>query len=297
MSMSKDNNPWDYEPKSRQTTSDISKQEIIGKRIMKRITDHKKKFGGFIVEITGAMGSGKSSTLLHFADYLMRKYPHERNYFSNGYGIPFQFQDIGTYEIFVKEGSGVQFFDRLTGKRKYLDVTYFKDFEDLYQKTKHGVLTVPFFGKREEWRTFIGFLREKQEFCNIYIDEFSEIAPSYQKADRWEDIGTFAIDLKECRKAFMNIFYNSQSTQDIDHRCRTKVGITIFLPGAHVPDKSVVYQKAVNNLPYDPINGNEAYIAQGGEFGVIHLPVIFENKTDEMTMAKQIICPTDRERG
>lgn len=274
-----------------------SRQEKTGEKIMDRIITHQKKFGGVIVEVTGAMGVGKSSTILHFADYFIRRYPDEKNYFSNGYGVPFQFEDIGKYDIMVKVHSGVKFYDRMTGKRKHIDVTYFSDFEDLYQKTRPGVLTVVFFGDRGIWRKFIAFLREKQHFCNVFIDEFSELAPSYQKAEKWEEVGEFAVDLKEARKAFLNIFYNTQSTQDIDHRCRTKVGITIFLPGSHVPDRCVVYQKAINNLIPDPIHGNKAYIVQGGEFGVVHFPVKFENKTDEILMAKADKPKTESQRG
>jgi len=249
----------------------LTKSEINARRILKRIHVHDPDSGGVMVEITGSQGSGKTSVMLSFMDYTLRNHPTEKIFWSNPYFAPLQFVKIGdgNYHIMVKEGSGVTFHDRNKKlKRIYPKITWFKDYMDCYDKALPGKCNALFFGDRQEWIDFLHFLRSVGEWTHVYFDEISEIAPAFSGGKTWKRIKDFAIDLKEVRKCQINVFSNSQSLADIDHRVRTKTMIRVFMPGAREGSESRVKQRAIDNLNEDPVNGNEAYIEQSGKFGL-----------------------------
>ena len=207
--------------------------------------------------------------MLSFMDYTIYHYPKEKIFFSNCYNSPLQFVKIGKdkFNIMVKRGSHVTFYDRDKNKLLKLPVTYFTDYQDLYNKSKFGICNAVFFGNREEWMDFIHWLRCISEWCHVYIDEMSEICPSFTSGDIWHKIRNFSIDLKEVRKCMMNIHFNTQSVIDIDHRVRTKIMIKIYLPGSRSDKMSRITQKAIDNLEEDSIHGNYAYLEYSGKFG------------------------------
>jgi hypothetical protein len=123
---------------------------------------------------------------------------------------------------------------------------------------------------------FIGYLQSVGEWTWIFIDEMSEIAPSFQGGKAWKDIGEFSITLKESRKAMQCLFFNTQSPIDIDHRVRTKIMTRIFLPGARTEAGCRVHQDAIDNLHINRVMGNEAYIDSNGRFGMVTFKDIFK---------------------
>ena len=250
--------------------NELSKSEINAERILKRIHIHDLDSGGVFTEITGSQGSGKTSVLLSFMDYRIRNYPNEKIFFSNCYNAPLQFIKIGEnkFNIMVKQNSGVTFHDR-TNRLKEIKprITYFKDYNDLYNKAEPGKCNAVFFGDRLEWIGFIHFLRSVGEWTHIFIDEVSEIAPAFSSGKLWKTIKDFAIDLKEARKCMLNVHTNTQSVSDIDHRVRTKVMVKIYLPGARSDNISRITQVAIDNLNEDPKRGNEAFLEYSGKFG------------------------------
>jgi len=261
---------------------DLSKSEFNAQRILKRCHVHDLDSGGVFSLITGSQGSGKTSVMLSFMDYTIANYKDEKIFFSNTYNAPFQFVKIGKgkYHIMVKEGNRdkVSFHDRNQRlKQIHPKVTYFKDFDDLYDKAKPGCCNAVFFGdvykrkgnvfNRFTWMDFIHYLRSVGEWCHIYVDELSELAPQFMAGEIFHKIGRFSIDLKEVRKCMMNVHTNSQSVSDIDPRVRSKVMIKIYLPGARSGDESRITQKAIDNLIEDNKNGNQSYLEYSGKFG------------------------------
>jgi len=248
----------------------VTKSEIVAERILKRIHVHDVDVGGVFTEITGSQGSGKTSVLLSFMDYTMKQYPDEKIFWSSCYNAPLQFVKIGKerFHVMVKQDSGVRFYDRgnkLT--RIELPVTFFSDYHDLYDKTLPGTCNAVFFGDRFRWMEFLHHLRSVGEWCHIYIDEISEICPSFTCGKLWHRIGEFSMDLKEVRKCMMNVHMNTQSVSDIDHRVRTKVMVKVYMPGAHADTISRITQVAIDNLEEDSLHGNEAYLEYSGKFG------------------------------
>jgi len=247
-----------------------TRSEINSKRILQRMHRPNLDSGGTFSLITGAPGSAKTSAMLSFADYTMKHHPSHKVFFSNSYGVPLQFVKIskGCFDLMVKEGSGVTFHDRSDRRKQiYPKVTYFKDYEELYELAKPGRLSVPFFGNRILQMDFLHYLLSIGEWKHLFIDEISEIAPMHTSGKLFHKIGRFTMDLKEVRKTLTNYCCNSQSIAGIDYRVVSVIMVKIFLPGALSSKHGRVRQAAIDNLKIDHVNGNEAYLEAYGRFG------------------------------
>lgn len=264
--------------------NEIKKVEYIGKMLSKRILSHDEDYGGVYVEVTGAQGSGKTSAMLSWMEYLLNHHPEDRVFWSSSYDAPLQFmkfvetkEDLHKIHIMVQEGSNVIFKDRRKkGKKLDLFLTTFTDFDDLWDKSRPGKCNAVFFGDRMKWIDFIHYLRSIYEWKHVFIDEFGEVAPSDQKGKTWKKIKDFSETVKEIRKCDINLFTNSQTATDIDYRVRRKIMVKAFLPGALRDPTSRVTQRAIDNLLRDPIHGNYAYLDAGGLFGRVQFQRIFK---------------------
>jgi len=256
----------------------ISKGEIEAERILKRLHVHDLDAGGIFSLITGAQGTSKTSVMLSFMDYAIEHHPNEKIFWSGTYNAPLQFvKSKHPYQIMVKKGSGVRFFDRNDGlKEIFPEVIYFNDYADMYKKAKPGVCNAVFFGDRALVMGLIHFLRGTGEWCHVFIDELSEISPSFSSGKLFHMIGNFSIDLKETRKSFTNVHTNSQAVGDICFRIRNKVMLKIFLPGSRAGKDTRLSQNALDNLSEDHVNGNEGYIEMNGRFGKVRFRDIYK---------------------
>jgi hypothetical protein len=199
----------------------------------------------------------------------------------------------------VMDGSGVVFRNR----SKHLELvdlnpTYFKtkdvtttklekgklipvtvqipDFDDLWNKAKLGVANIVFFGEDYWWMDFIHYLRNVGEWVNVFMDELADIAPAVCSGDMYHKVLKFAGDMGSVRRCMINAMTNTQTVQDVHWTVRKKVMVRIFLPGAIADKYSRVTQEAIDNLKKDPINGNEAYIDMGGDFGKVQFGDIYK---------------------
>lgn len=260
----------------------VSKQEILGEEILKRIHVHDADRGGIFTLTTGSMGSAKTSVMCSFTDYTTSNFPDEKVFWSECYKSPLQvFKIQAPYEFFIKNDIHATFRDR-NNKRMPIEQPYktFTDFEDLYNQAKPGYVTIPFFGNRLYWMGFIDYLRNVGEWVHVYIDEIAEVCPAYAHGDLWKYIGEWSKEvLKDIRKDLINLHGNTQSINNVDHRIMNYVMVNIFLPGARSFKHSRITQSAIDNLRRDPINGNSAYLDAGGEFGVTQFKDIYKPNT------------------
>ena len=258
--------------------SSNSKTKDQAERINNMIYSHNKNQGGVLLEITGAMGSGKTGALLWYLKKMARMFPEDKYFFSSAYKAPLQFLKLGkgNFNIMVKQGCNVTFHNRdKKGRQLRLGVTYFNTFEELYDKAVKGKCNAVFFGDRKEWMEFIDWLLSVNEWCHVFIDELGEVAPAFQPGEDWKMIGKFAETLTEVRKCMINVFYNTQALSDIDYRVRNKVMTKVFLPGAKADSKCRVVQKAIDNLNLNTVKGNQAWIEHAGSFGRIRFHWVF----------------------
>lgn len=166
----------------------------------------------------------------------------------------------------VKRGSNVIFQDRNNHlEQVYPPITYFDSYEDLYEKALPGKCNAVFFGDRVHWMNFIRYLMNLGEWTNIYIDEFSEIAPSNVSGTRYRTQQDFAFTMKEVRKCKISVITNSQSTLDIDWRVHSKVQYLIYLSGSKPLRNSLIRKTAISNL-----SKTESYVeVYGSYFGKV----------------------------
>lgn len=257
----------------------MSKPEKYGKQIFENILIHNPDQGGSVVEVTGAMGSAKSSVLLTIASDVMKRNPTDKIFWSNTFNSPVQFPKIGKGNyIILLEDKIITIHDRnKDSKEVNCGQVYFTDFKDLYTKAQPGKLNAVFFKDRARWIDFVHYLRGVNQWCYILVDEMAEIAPAQMPGGEWnEKMKSFSNDLAELRKCFVSLIYNTQSVSDIDYRVRHKVMIKVYLPGARKDHVSRVTQKAIDNLKEDHIKGNQAYIEQFGKFGKLRFTKIFK---------------------
>jgi len=256
----------------------VSKQEYLGREIMKRIHIHDPDKGGIFTLTTGSMGAAKTSVISSFADYTTCHHPNEKVFWSECYRAPLQvFRLKSKYHFLVKEDVSLQFRDR-NNKHSSMDIPYttFTDFNDLYEKAKRGCVNVPFFGNRLYWMGFIDHLRNVGEWTHVFLEELAEICPSYQDGILWKYIRDWSKEtLKDIRKDLINIHANTQVVSNVDHRVLTYVMVNIFLPGARAFKHSRVTQAAIDNLQRDPVHGHAAYVDASGEFGVTRFRDIY----------------------
>lgn len=249
-----------------------SRQEITGRMILERIHIHNKDTGGVFTRTTGSQGSGKTSVNLGFVDYTLIHHPDEKVFFSECYRAPLQIFKLNrpVIDFYVKQGLDITFRDR-DNNRKTVDfpVTYFDDYDDLYDKAKPGRVSVVFFGNRLFWMDFIEWVREVGDWVHLFIDEISEVCPAYTGGEMWKRIGRFALNtLKDVRKDMINLHTNTQSAVNVDFRVHPQVMVKIFLPGAKADKTTRVTQHAIDNLKRNPVTGNHAYLDYSGMFGV-----------------------------
>jgi len=258
----------------------ISRLEIEGRNILRRIHEHDEDSGGILAEITGMPGSGKTSVMLGFVNYTIKFHKNEKIFWSNAFDTPMQFMKLGEekWKVLIEEGSNVTFHDRIDGGKEIdFPFEYFKDFEDLYRKAPSGVCNAVFFKDRLRWMDFIEFIRSKHGWHHVYIDEFGEICPANQQGKIWKKIDYFCIHvIGQIRKCCMNVIYNTQSIADIDYRARRKLMCKVFLPGAKRDGVTRVTQRAIDGLRRDPIHGNYAYLDAMGVFGAVQFSEIYK---------------------
>jgi hypothetical protein len=278
-----------------------SKPEIIGEQILKRVLSRNKDYGGILVEITGAQGTSKTSTLLSFISTTIRSHPNEKIFFREQVDAPLQIFKLGKeqYQFFVKKSSNIVFRNR-DKQLQIIDLhpIYFSTYKELYNKSQPGKVSVVFFDSNAEWMEFITFLRSVGEWVNVFIDEIADICPAVNRGALFKQIVDFAGVMGAVRRCMMNVFYNTQTAQDIDWKIRKKVMLKILLPGAIADRDTRVTQKAIDNLVRDPVHGNEAYLDAGGEFGKVRFTDIFKPISGYHIEAhQQWLAPKEEENG
>lgn len=270
----------------------VSKTEIMGGRILKKILTHNYSSGGKYYEVTGSPGSGKTSVMLSLLKYNLIHYPEEKCFFSSVYNVPLQFLKLPEHywNFMVQNESNVIFQDRARKLQQvFPSVTYFDGFRDLYNKALPGKCNAVFFGDRRKWMDFIKWLLDVGEWNSVYLDEFSEICPSNVGGESYRRQQDFAFTMKEVRKCMLTVGTNTQSVTDCDWRIRTKLQYLIYMPGARPMKGSLVKKQAIAKLEVSEKKGNKSYIEEAnGMFGVVRWINVFRPNLDLQMQAKVV---------
>jgi hypothetical protein len=267
------------------------------KSVLGRMEEHEPDHGAVFCLAMGAPGSGKTGALLSCMDRTLMSFPKEKVFFNECFNTPLQVCKMGKNKYqFMRESDEIQFFDRShSGKKIDPDVIDFTDFEDCYKKAKLGVVNVIFFKDRMKVIEFIGYLRDTCSWNHVFIDEMAEVAPAFASGEDWKRIEKFSFILKDIRKAWINVYSNVQSISDLDSRVRSKIMVRIFLPGSMKDKHSRIFQKSIDNLKEDRINGNEGYIKYFSRFCKTRFNKIYKPDPNNLIDARVIEKPKEKE--
>lgn len=270
-----------------------SVEEVEGRNIVKSIFEHDQDHGGVTSIVMGIPGSAKTAVCCSFADYIMDYYPKEKVWFRNSMYSPVQFVKLrNPHQIYIEEGSGVRLFDRFKGNdiTEEMEVVYFNNFDDLYNKSLTGSCNAVFFGNSDmkgippdvdmgtiKWMGFIRYLLSKHLWQHVLIDEYSELAGARPSGVLWNVIESHSHDVKNARKSNMNIYANTHQTADIDFRIMQSIMVIVFLYGAHPYRFSRVNKHALDNLPKPTHRtGTYGWLSHGSKFGRVHFPTVYK---------------------
>lgn len=239
-----------------------------GKKILERIFKRDKAEGGVSVETVGPQGSGKTSFDLHIATKIMEKYPEELIFYRDSVESPVQFNRVDNWRIYAEEGVSLKFRDYSTNRYFDLPVYVFKDFDELYEKAKPGLLNVVYFKKEYTWIDFLNYLRRHMHrgsgWKSVFLEEYEDISPQYAAGKGWQKNLIYSKNAKNIRKGLVSTFANTQSKGDVSHLVRSKLMMHSYLRGSKVDDISPIDQRAV-----DKLRVGEALIDFGSNFGKI----------------------------
>lgn len=229
--------------------------------------------GGHICEITGGVGSSKTSFALSCAKYSLKTYPKTKIFMNEGFLAPLQCLRIGLENntFWIEDGCRVIFRDRKRKlQRANVEPEHFKDFKDLYDRAVFGKINNIFFPDRARIMDFIGWLRSMGEWNIVIIDEIGEVCPA-SNSRLWKKVDWFADVCQSLRRNFIKMYYTTQATSDISWMIRTKISYKVFFSGAYQDKHCRVSQNMIDCLQRNTVIGSEYAIALGGVWGKCRL--------------------------
>ncbi len=122
------------------------------------------------------------------------------------------------------------------------------------------------------WAEFLFYLLnfKKAGFVTVILDEADEIFPQSVSGIRWHIQSLFCDSAKDFRKANISLIYSIHDITDLDYRLRSKTQYWGYMRGARPKPGSLIYPKALINLPT-----GEIYLERDG-FGNINFGKFLE---------------------
>ena len=247
-------------------------------KIMSKMNAHDPDMGGVFVVILGATGSGKTGTLLSCLERTLDNHPDELCFLNECFDAPLQCGKLPKERIHLMvEDNRVKFIDRVKKKECFPEYTSFNGFEDLYKKAVKGKANVVFFRSRKTVMEWVAWLRRYAfEFVHVFLDELSEISPSFSGGNDFKRIEKFSFVLKDCRKSLVDIYCTIQATSLCDFKVLSIVQILIFMPGSKAYKHSRIQQKLLDALREDKVNGNQGIVEGFGKFCKVRFSKIYK---------------------
>lgn len=290
----------------RNQENQLSKPQIEGDRLYnRRLLLHDFDQGQPSSLILGQPGSCKTAVTAQICEHSMTKHPEDRIFWRSALNAPVQIVKLPKWHIYIENNSGIRFFNRRTGEDhtdvliKQKKISYFKSFDDLYNKAKPGVCNGVFFkdmhmkGIKKDngtlrWFRFIRFLLNKFDWCQVFLDEYQEMVKSGNGDRMYWEIDRHSDDVSSARKTHVGIHANCHQTAEIDWRVLPSFMLTLQLFGSRPYKYNMVTKQALAGLK-EPIEqyGAEAWIAEGGKFGKIVFPKVY--KLDGLNIAARIV--------
>lgn len=270
------------------------KTAVMGQRLWNQLLARNIDFGGYLTEINGLMGSGKTSLMLCLVENILKRHPEEKIFWREPIQNQMQItklNDINKFQVLSERRHPVKLYTITDDGLQPSDdfrIRYFSGVKQLIHKSKKGMVNVVFFNPLSKWAELLMALRFTGEWESVFIDEMEDVLParaSNKGSDRqWDMNEMVASHAKEIRKNMVNVCYNSQvSSADVDSRFRSKAMMHIFLSGSKADGRNPVSLGAIRGL-----NVGEGWITFAhSQFGRITYKPFLPCKT------KYIIIPED----
>lgn len=246
--------------------------------------DYNFNFGGSVVGISGAQGSVKTAVCLDLVEKKLDHHNDELLFWRETLKSPMQCERLlnHTYKVFVEKKYNIKFLKPISKTKINMDIVFFKDINDLYDKAEIGTLNVVFFSSKKSWTDLIDICNMNSATWNtIFLDEMEGLYKANannKNEDRWWDWmdGSGEV-IKECRKSHTSVIGNYHDENLIDHRVKGKFMFFLYGFGAITnPSRSRVKQSMV-----DGCKRGEFCIAQGrNRFGKIKIDTYYPAITD-----------------
>jgi len=236
-----------------------NKTAVMGEKLWKMMLNRDPDFGGWLVEINGIMGSGKTSLMLGMLTNILKKNPEETIFWREAVNNPLQISKLGGFEKvqFLSEKNYLLDPYEFQGKElvisEDINIKYFSGVKDLINKSKHGMVNVVYFKSLYKWADLIMQLRFDPNWQTIFIDEMEDVTP--QRAtnkggdNSWSKNEELSGMIKEIRKNRVSLIYNTQiGSSDVDSRIRGKAMMFFYLYGSKYDKSSPISRGALHNL-------------------------------------------------
>ena len=252
----------------------MSKADVEGQKLWEWIFKRDLNAGAPMIGVYGIMGSGKTSLLHHIARRIIKENPQEVIYWREPLNNPLQARNNGNdFQILCERRHPVMV-KRLTDKglvaSEDISVRFFSGFKDLTTQAKPGMLNVVYLNDLSRWIKLIDKLKLLSGWQTCIFDEFEDICPMRVSGKSWALNDRFANSLKEIRKSYVSVCYNTQNQMDLDYRVLSKTMMHIYLYGAHKDERSPIFKGSLQALEL----GSAWLDLARSRFGLIKFPPV-----------------------
>lgn len=232
--------------------NNISRADIEGEKIWNFIFQRDLNYGGMLVGIFGMMGSGKTSLLHRITRRIINENPDELVFWREPLNLPLQVRNNGCkfqllcekrHPVGVKilKASGLVSTDDI-------QVRLFSGFKDLLKKAETQMINVVYLNDLSRWIKLIDRLKLVKDWKTVIFDEMEDVTPMRVSGKAWSYNEHFANSLKEIRKSYISVIYNTQNQMDLDYRISSKTMMHCYLYGARKDEHSPLFKGTLQNL-------------------------------------------------
>ena len=231
---------------------DLSRADIEGEKLWNLIFQRDLNFGGMLTGIFGIMGSGKTSMLHHITRRIMKENPNELVFWREPLNNPLQVHNNGcNFQILCEKRHPVTvkiLSDHGLIQTDDIPVRLFSGFKDLLKKAETGLINVVYLDDLSRWIRLIDVLKLTYGWKTCIFDEMEDVTPMRVSGKSWTLNEQFANSLKEIRKSYISIVYNTQSQMDLDYRISSKTMMHCYLYGSRKDEHSPIFKGTLQAL-------------------------------------------------
>jgi len=246
----------------------LTRAEVEGKKIWEQIFARDLNFGGWLVNIVGIQGSGKTSILHHICSRIITEYPKEIIIWREPANKPFQAINSGhEFQILHHINTRLQLKEMTPEGLKdshRFKITAFKTITELFSLLQPGIINVVYMNDQKLWIRVINRAVMSPGWYSIFVDESEDIFPSYSKDEIWMMMERFGSSVKGVRKGLVSMFLDTQNEADLDYRISSKIMVSVYLYGSRKTIHSPIWREALQSLDI-----GSGWIDYGGRFGLI----------------------------